>query len=77
MSVEGHDNFPDLRGKVIESLNIFLNQSDWTEIHIDFSDGTTFSCCVTTAQKTEACLLRCGGAGEPEMLKRLLDEPNA
>ena len=53
------------------------SRDDGTEIHIDFSDGTTFSCCVTAAQKTEANLLRCGGAGEPETLKRLIEEPKA
>ena len=72
---EGRDEFPNLKGKVLENLHIFRHPLDGTEIHIDFSDGTSFSCCVTTTQKTQASLLRCGGAGEPQVLKHLLDEP--
>ena len=64
--------FPELKGKVIEGLSVSRDRTEGTEVHIEFSDGTSFSCCVTSRQKTEASLLRCGGSGDPEVLKRLL-----
>ena len=70
-------SFPDLKGKVIENLSIFRDPLDGTEIQIDFADGTSFSCCVSTMQKTQASLLRCGGAGEPELLQSLIPDLNS
>ena len=74
-SMESREHLPDLKGKVIAEAKIYRDPLDGTEIHLDFSDGTTFSCCVTTTQRTEASLIRCGGAGEPEVLKLLVGEP--
>ena len=74
-SMESREHLPDLKGKVIAEAKIYRDPLDGTEIHIDFSDGTTFSCCVITTQRTEASLIRCGGAGEPEVLKPLVGEP--
>lgn len=72
MSDEISRSFPELKGKVIDGLSVKQDRLDGTEVHIDFSDGTSFSCCVTSNQRTEASLLRCGGPGDPELLKHLL-----
>ena len=60
---------PDLSGKIIQTLNIFRDLADGTEIQINFTDGTSFVCCVETRTKLEADLFVCG-AGEPEILTK-------
>ncbi len=68
MSDEEPTECPELIGKVVRSLKIYRHRFDGTEIHIDFADGTSFSCCVANYQKTEASHVICGGPGEPEVL---------
>ena len=63
---------PQVIGKTIQALRIFRDPADGTEIQIDFEDGTSLSCCVASRQITEASLMILGGAGEPEVLHRLL-----
>ena len=50
---------PDLSGKIIQTLKIFRDLADGTEIQINFTDGTSFVCCVET-RTVEANLLVCG-----------------
>jgi hypothetical protein len=61
---------PEVTGKTIRVLKIYRDPIEGTEMHIDFSDGTSFSCCVAARQSTEASLVVCGGPGEPEVLHR-------
>lgn len=77
MSSDTKNGFPELVDKVIERLQIFCDPRDGTEVHIDFRDGTSFSCHTTTNQRTEAKLLRCGGPGEPELIKHLFEHTEA
>jgi len=60
---------PDLCGKTIQTLKIFRDLADGTEIQIDFTDGSSFVCCVETRTKVEASLLVCG-TGEPKILSK-------
>jgi hypothetical protein len=60
---------PDLAGKTIHNLTVFRDAVDGTEIQIDFTDGTSFVCCVENQVKVEANLLVCGN-GEPRVLRK-------
>jgi hypothetical protein len=66
------DNFiecPEVVGKQIESLRIYKDSGDGTEIQIDFPDGTSFSCNFSANPKVEASIIR-PGVGPPEILHR-------
>jgi hypothetical protein len=39
----------DLSGKTIQTLRIYKDTGDGTEIQIELTDGTSFSCCVSHA----------------------------
>jgi hypothetical protein len=42
MSDEKPTECTELTGKVVQSLKIYRDRIDGTEIHIDFTDGTRF-----------------------------------
>ena len=66
------DNYiecPELVGKTIQTLRIFRDTGDGTNIQINFSDGTTFTCCLAVRPEVEASLYR-GGVGTPEVLQK-------
>jgi hypothetical protein len=69
MSSEVPTPCPDVSGKTIKTLNIFRDTTNGTEIQIDFSDGTSFTCLVSNRTEVEANLSVCR-AGEPEVLRR-------
>jgi hypothetical protein len=60
---------PDVVGKTIQNLKLYRDAVDGTEIQIDFTDGTSFVCCVENQVKVGASLLVCG-AGEPKVLRK-------
>ena len=60
---------PDVIGKTIQNLKIYRDAVDGIEIQIDFTDGTSFVCCVENQVKVEANLVVCGN-GEPEVLRK-------
>ena len=60
----------EVSGKTVSNLSVNQNRMDGTEVQIDFTDGTSFSLCVQSRQRTEANLLICGGPGEPEVLRK-------
>ena len=60
---------PEVAGKQIESLRIYKDSGDGTEIQIDFPDGTSFTCCFTANPKLEASVIR-AGVGPPETLHK-------
>ena len=66
---EDYVECPELSGKTIRTLRIYRDTSDGTEIQIDLSDGTSFSCCFCSKPVVEAALIR-SGAGEPELLHK-------
>ena len=69
MSRDNPVDCPDVIGKTIQNLKVFRGTADGTEIQIDFTDGTSFVCCVENQMKVEANLLVCGN-GEPKVLRR-------
>ena len=60
---------PEVAGKQIESLRIYKDLGDGTEIQIDFLDGTSFACCFAVNPKLEASVIRTG-VGPPEVLHK-------
>jgi hypothetical protein len=64
------DNYvecPELSGKTIQTLRIHKNTGDGTNVQIELTDGTSFSCCLSSRPTVEACLYR-GGVGTPETI---------
>ena len=59
---------PELSGKTIQTLRIYRNTGDGTEMQIDLTDGTSFSCSLCSRQTVKAALYR-GGVGSPETLR--------
>ena len=59
----------EVSGKTIQSLRIFKDTGDSTELQIDLTDGTSFSCCLNVKPTIEASVIR-SGAGEPAVLHK-------
>ena len=57
----------DLSGKTIQTLRIYKDSGDGTEIQIELTDGTSFSCCVGHRAAVTASYYK-GGIGSPEIL---------
>jgi hypothetical protein len=58
----------DLSGKTIRTLRIYKDGGDGTEIQIELTDGTSFSCTICHSPAVTASLYK-GGAGTPEVLR--------
>jgi len=58
---------PELSGKTIQTLRIHKDTGDGTNIQIELTDGTSFSCCLSNQPAVEASLYR-GGVGTPETI---------
>jgi len=58
---------PELLGKTIQTLRIHRNPGDGTNLQIELTDGTSFSCCLSNQPTVKASLYR-GGVGTPETL---------
>jgi hypothetical protein len=58
-----------LSGRTIKTLNIFRATTNGTEIQIDFTDGTSFTCLINNRTEIDASLSLCG-PGEPHVLER-------
>lgn len=57
----------EVSGKTVQRFRIHRDTGDGPELHIDFTDGTSFSysiCCLPSARAT----LYKGGIGTPEIL---------
>jgi hypothetical protein len=59
---------PDLSGKTIQTFRIYKDSDDGTEIQIDLTDGTSFSCNVCHSPTVTASWFK-GGVGSPEILQ--------
>ena len=58
----------ELAGKVIRVCHIYQDGNDGPEVHIEFSDDTTFSACLKPSVSIEAKYIHDQG-GEPQILK--------
>jgi hypothetical protein len=57
----------DLSGKTIQTLRIYKDSGHGTEIQIELTDGTSFSCCVGYPAAVTASHYK-GGIGSPRVL---------
>jgi hypothetical protein len=73
MGSEAPTECSTLSGKTIKTLNIFRGTTNGTEIQIDFTDGTSFTCLISNRTEVEANLSVCG-VGEPQVLEQYLSE---
>ena len=58
----------EIAGKTVKSAKIYEDALDGCETVIEFTDGTSFSSCVSSRQTIKATLLR-GGVGTPQILQ--------
>jgi hypothetical protein len=59
---------PELSGKTIQTLRIHRDAGDGTDIQIELTDGTSFSCCLSHQSSVKASLYK-GGVGTPETIR--------
>lgn len=65
---DGFFECPEIAGKTVQALRVYENCDHGNEVVIDFTDGTTFSCCLETKCAVAAILFRpC--TGTPEVLQ--------
>jgi len=58
----------ELSGKTIQTLRIYKDTGDGTDVHIDLTDGTSFQCCLCHQPAVKASLYK-GGVGSPETIR--------
>ena len=63
---------PELADKIIQGLRIHDDPPCGREVHIEFTDGTTFTVALTTSTAVEAKYYRDRG-GELEVLREFRD----
>ena len=59
---------PEVAGKTIQTLRVFQNHGEGDEVLIEFTDGTSFSCCLEIKSMVTASLFR-PTAGTPEVIR--------
>jgi hypothetical protein len=59
---------PEVAGKTIKSLKFYEDRGDGCETLIEFTDGTSFSSCVSLQANVKGTLFR-GGVGTPEIIR--------
>ena len=64
---EGYVECPELSGKIIKLVRIYQDEGDGTEMQIDLTDGTSFSCSFCVKPSFEASVIRTGSS-VPETL---------
>jgi hypothetical protein len=65
---ENYVECSELSGKTIQTLRIHRDTGDGTDVHIELTDGTSFSCCLSNQPTVQASLYR-GGVGTPETIR--------
>jgi hypothetical protein len=65
---EDYVECPELSGKTIQTLRISKNTGGEAEIHLDLTDGTSFSCFFRRQPEIEAALYQ-GGVGTPKIIR--------
>ena len=58
----------ELSGKTIRTLRIYKDSGDGTDVHIELTDGTSFSCSFCHQSAIKASLYG-GGVGTPETIR--------
>jgi hypothetical protein len=59
---------PELSGKTIRTFRIHRDTGDGTDVQIELTDGTSFSCNLCHRPEVKASLYK-GGVGTPEILQ--------
>ena len=59
---------PELSGKTIQTLRIYRNTGDGTDLHIELTDGTSFTCSLSHQPAVRASLYK-GGVGTPQTIR--------
>jgi hypothetical protein len=59
---------PELSGKTIQTLRIHRDIGDGTDVQIELTDGTSFSCRFCHQPSVKASLYK-GGVGTPETIR--------
>jgi hypothetical protein len=57
-----------LSGKTIQKLGIYKDTANGSEMQIDLTDGTSFSCSLSHEPIAKAILFK-GGIGTPEIIR--------
>jgi hypothetical protein len=65
---ENYVECPELSGKTIQALRIYRDTGDGTDVQIELTDGTTFTCSVSHHPSVSASLYR-GGVGTPQTIR--------
>jgi hypothetical protein len=65
---EDYVECPELSGKTIHTLRIHKDTGEGTDVQIELTDGTSFTCSLCHQPAIKASLYR-GGAGIPETLR--------
>ncbi len=68
MKEDDYVECPEVSGKTIQTLRIYKSASDGTEVQIDLTDGTSFSCSLSHQPNTRASLYK-SGVGTPVILR--------
>ena len=55
---------PELSGKTIQTLRIYRDTGDGTDVQIELTDGTSFTCSLSHEPTVKASLYK-GGVGTP------------
>ena len=65
---EDYIECPELSGKTIQTVRIYKKADVEAEIHLDLTDGTSFSCSLRQQSEIEAALYQ-GGVGSPKIIR--------
>jgi hypothetical protein len=65
---EGYIECSELSGKTIQSVRIFKDTGDGTDVQIDLTDGTSFTCSLCHQPAVKASLYK-DGVGTPETIR--------
>ena len=65
---EDYVECPELSGKTIQTLRIHKDSGDGTDVQIDLTDGTSFTCSLCHQPAVRAALYK-GGEGSPETIR--------
>jgi hypothetical protein len=68
MQEEDYLECAELSGKTIRTLRIYKDTGDGTGVHIELTDGTSFTCSLCHQPTVRASLYR-DGVGSPEIIR--------
>jgi hypothetical protein len=68
MTDEAFVECPELSGKTIQTVRIYNDTGDGSEIQVELTDGTSFSYSISHHPVAKAILYK-GGAGTPQVLR--------